>query len=71
MGSYNIHDLVRAEVEYQTMKATLIHQRAISQGKGTNYTTPGGAAHARRTRELCEIAQSWHLVLAQIQQASE
>jgi len=66
-----VHPVVLAEVEHLSTRAELAHQRAISQGKGTNYTTSSGAAQARRTRELGEIAQSWHLVLAQLQQASE
>lgn len=66
-----VHPMVLAEVEHLSTRAELAHQRAISQGKGTNYTTSSGAAQARRTRELGEIAQSWQLAYALLKQANE
>lgn len=59
-----IHPLVIAELEVLAARANLAHERAQSRGKGTNYASSGGAAHARQTRELSEIAASFERVLA-------
>lgn len=59
-----IHPLVIAELKVLAARANLAHERAQSRGKGTNYASSGGAAHARQTRELSEIADSLDRVLA-------